>query len=396
MNLHEFQSRDILAKHNVSIPVGYVASTVEGAVDAAKKINAETGRSSYVIKAQVHSGGRGKAGGVKFGTTFEEVKEHADAILGMTLVTNQTGPEGKLVRKVLITEQVYEKGPEELQELYFGILLDRNTGQNVIMYSPEGGMDIEEVSEKHPEKIFTEHIDPTVGLTGFQLRNIAFNLGFKGDTFKQMMAFTKNIYAAYEHSDASMVEINPLIKSSHGVIMAVDAKVAIDDNALVRHPDLAELRDIHEEDPAEVEAGEHHMSFVKLSGNVGCMVNGAGLAMATMDAIKLSGGEPANFLDVGGGANAKTVEAGLRIILKDPNVELVFINIFGGIVRCDRVAGGVVEAYKNLGDISVPLVVRLQGTNAEVGAQLIRDSGLQVHAVTTIEEATAKIKEMVG
>lgn len=395
MNLHEYQSKEILAAHNVNIPIGYWVDNADDAVEVAKKIKAQNGSDLFVVKAQVHSGGRGKVGGVKFAKKVEDVRAIADQILGMTLITNQTGPEGKLVRSLLVAAEAYIDGPEKMHEIYFGILLDRQTGKNVIMYSPEGGMDIEEVSEKNPEKIFLEYIDPTVGIRPFQLRNIAFNLGLKGQTFKDMMTFTQNCYNAYLAVDASLVEINPLLKTSHGEILAVDAKISIDDNALVRHPELAALRDVHEEDPAEVEAGEHHMSFVKLSGNVGCMVNGAGLAMATMDAIKLSGGEPANFLDVGGGANAKTVEAGLRIILKDESVKLVFINIFGGIVRCDRVAAGVVEAYKNLGDISVPLVVRLQGTNAELGAELIRASGLKVHAVTNIEEATAKIHEMV-
>ncbi len=395
MNLHEYQSKEILAAHGIKVPVGFTATTPDEAVEAAKKVKEKNGLDLYVVKAMVHSGGRGKAGGVTFPKSLVGVEEEANKMLGMTLVTNQTGPEGKLVRKILVTEQVYLEGPEEAHEIYISILLDRKTGRNVIIYSPEGGMDIEEVAEKHPEKLYTEHIDPAVGVTGFQARNIAFNLNLKGQGYKDMVKFVHNLYAAYIACDASLVEINPLLKTSHNEILAVDAKISIDDNALVRHPELEVLRDVYEEDPAEIAAGEHHMSFVKLTGNVGCMVNGAGLAMATMDAIKLSGGEPANFLDVGGGANAQRVEAGLRIILKDPNVKLVFINIFGGIVRCDRVAGGVVEAYKNLGEIEVPLVVRLQGTNAELGAELIRKSGLKVHAVTNIEEATAKIKEMV-
>lgn len=395
MNLHEYQSKEILAAHGIKVPIGFTATTPDEAVEAAKKIKEKNGLDLYVMKAMVHSGGRGKAGGVKFSKTLLSVREEAEKMLGMTLVTNQTGPEGKLVRKVLLTEDAYLDGPEKPHEIYISILLDRKSGRNVIIYSPEGGMDIEEVAEKHPEKLYTEFIDPAIGVAGFQARNIAFNLNLKGQGYKDMVKFVLGLYAAYISCDASLVEINPLLKSSNNEILAVDAKISIDDNALVRQPHLEVLRDVHEEDPAEVAAGEHHMSFVKLTGNVGCMVNGAGLAMATMDAIKLSGGEPANFLDVGGGANAQRVEAGLRIILKDPNVKLVFINIFGGIVRCDRVAAGVVEAYKNLGDIGVPLVVRLQGTNAELGAELIRKSGLKVHAVTNIEEATAKIKEMV-
>lgn len=395
MNLHEYQSKDILAAHGIKVPIGFTASTPDEAVEAAKKIKEQNGLDLYVLKAMIHSGGRGKAGGVKFAKSLYSVEQEAEQMLGMTLVTNQTGPEGKLVRKLLITEEAYLDGPEKAHEIYISILLDRKSGRNVIIYSPEGGMDIEEVAEKHPEHLFTEFIDPAVGVTGFQARNIAFNLNLKGQAYKDMVKFVHSLYSAYMSCDASLVEINPLLKTSQNEILAVDAKISIDDNALVRHPELEVLRDVHEEDPAEIAAGEHHMSFVKLTGNVGCMVNGAGLAMATMDAIKLSGGEPANFLDVGGGANAQRVEAGLRIILKDPNVKLVFINIFGGIVRCDRVAGGVVEAYKNLGEIEVPLVVRLQGTNAELGAELIRKSGLKVHAVTNIEEATAKIKEMV-
>jgi succinyl-CoA synthetase beta subunit len=298
------------------------------------------------------------------------------------------------VRKVLIADEVYYDGEYEKQEYYMGILLNRATGKNIIIYSPEGGMDIEEVSEKHPEKLFTETIEPGLGVTDFQARKIAFNLGLTGSAYKEMLKFVKGLYQTYITNDASLVEINPVLRTSDNHILAVDAKISIDDNALYRHPELAEMLDKHEEDPAEMEASEHSLSFVKLDGNVGCMVNGAGLAMATMDAIKLSGGEPANFLDMGGGANAERVEAGLRIILKDPSVKIVLINIFGGIVRCDRVANGVVQAYKNLGDIAVPMVVRLQGTNADEGASIIQESGLKVHGVTTIEEATAKIKEL--
>lgn len=396
MNLHEHDAKRLLVEHGINVPPGYAAETAQEALELAKRIKDETGIGDFVIKALVHSGGRGKAGGVKFASSPEEASQRAEEILGMKLVTKQTGPEGKLVRKVLVAREAYLKGPGSIDEIYMGVLLDRNTGKNIVMYSSEGGMEIEEVAEKTPEKIFVETVEPGVGLTGFQKRNIAFNLGLKGKAFKGMVDFVGKLYQTYIDADASLVEINPLLNDANDDIVAADCKITVDDNALFRHKDLAELFDPHEEDPAEVEAGDLSMSFVKLSGNVGCMVNGAGLAMATMDAIKLSGGEPANFLDVGGGANAQRVEGGLRIILKDENVKLVFINIFGGIVRCDRVAGGVVEAYRNLGDIGVPLVVRLQGTNAEEGAKMIQDSGLKVEAVTTIEDATAKIHEILS
>ncbi|MFC0875105.1 ADP-forming succinate--CoA ligase subunit beta [Saccharicrinis sp. FJH2] len=394
MNLHEYQSKELLARNGVPVQLGYVATSMDEAMDAAQKIESETKGGVWVIKAQVHAGGRGKAGGVKVAFSHDEVKDKASAILGMKIVNNQTGSAGKLVRKILIAEDVYYKGKQDPKEYYMSILLNRATGKNIVLYSPEGGMDIEEVSEKFPEKIFTETVEPGFGLTDFQARKIAFNLGLEGTAVKDMIKFVKGLYQTYVQNDASLVEINPVLRTSDNHIVAVDAKMSIDDNALYRHPDLEAMMDKDEEDPAELEAAEHSLNFVKLDGNVGCMVNGAGLAMATMDAIKLSGGEPANFLDVGGGANAERVEAGLRIILKDPNVKIVLINIFGGIVRCDRVANGVVQAYKNLGDIAVPMVVRLQGTNAEEGAAIIQESGLKVHGVTTIDEATEKIKEL--
>lgn len=380
-----------------------VADTAEGALEAAKSLNASTGTSWYVVKAQIHAGGRGKgkvqqtgSNGVVLAKSLEEVPEKAGAILGGTLVTHQTGPEGKTVNKVLIAQDVYYPGESEVKEFYISILLDRAKGCNVIMASTEGGMDIEEVAENTPEKIIKEWIDPRVGLQGFQARKVAFKLGLQGKAFKEMVKFIYSLYSAYVSSDSSMFEINPVLKTSDDKILAVDAKVNLDDNALMRHPDLLELRDISEEDPAEVEAGKYGLSYVKLDGNVGCMVNGAGLAMATMDIIKLSGGEPANFLDVGGTANAETVEAGFRIILKDPNVKAILINIFGGIVRCDRVAQGVVEAYKKIGNIDIPIIVRLQGTNATEGAQIIDESGLAVHSAILLKDAAAKVQEVLS
>ncbi len=400
MNIHEYQAKGILEKHGVTIQKGIVASTPEEATAAAKKLNEETGTDWFVIKAQIHAGGRGKgkvketgSNGVVLAKSMDEVPTKSKAILGGTLVTHQTGEEGKLVSKVLIAQDVYYPGENEPKEYYVGILLDRAKGCNVIMASTEGGMDIEEVAENTPDKIFKEWIDPRVGLQGFQARKVAFKLGLEGDAFKNMVKFIFSLYKAYDSSDASMFEINPVLKTSDNKILAVDAKVDIDDSALYRQKDLAEMRDISEEDPAEVEAAESGLNYVKLDGNVGCMVNGAGLAMATMDIIKLSGGEPANFLDVGGSANAETVEAGFRIILKDPKVEAILINIFGGIVRCDRVATGVVEAYKNIGDIKVPIIVRLQGTNAEEGAKIIEESGLKVTSAIVLKDAAERVKE---
>ena len=396
MNIHEYQAKNLLKKYGVKIQQGIVANTPESAVEAARELNAETGTEWYVVKAQIHAGGRGKGGGVKLAKSREEVKEISKQILGMQLVTPQTGPEGKKVHKVLIAEDVYYPGEHEPKEFYLSILLDRAKGRNVIMASTEGGMDIEEVASKTPEKIIKEWIDPGIGLQPFQARKVAFALGLEGKAFKEMVKFIQSLYKAYMGSDASQFEINPVLKTSDDKILAVDAKVNLDDNALYRHPDLAELRDISEEEELEVEASKAGLNYVKLDGNVGCMVNGAGLAMATMDIIKLSGGEPANFLDVGGGANAETVEAGFRIILKDPNVKAILINIFGGIVRCDRVANGVVEAYKNIGSIEVPIIVRLQGTNAEEGAKIIQDSGLKVYSAIVLKDAADRVEEVLA
>jgi succinyl-CoA synthetase beta subunit len=394
MNIHEYQAKDILKSYGVRIQEGIVVDTPEKAVEAARQLTEETGTKWYVVKAQIHAGGRGKGGGVKLAKNLEEVREKSKQILGMQLITHQTGPEGKRVNKVLISQDVYYPGPSEPKEYYLSILLDRGTSRNVIMASTEGGMDIEEVAAHTPEKIIKEWIDPRVGLQGFQARKVAFALGLEGDAFKEMVRFIQALYRAYVETDSSMFEINPVLKTSDNKILAVDAKVNLDDNALFRHPNFGELRDITEEDPLEVEAGKSGLNYVKLDGNVGCMVNGAGLAMATMDIIKLSGGEPANFLDVGGGANAQTVEAGFRIILKDPNVKAILINVFGGIVRCDRVANGVVEAYKAIGNINVPIIVRLQGTNAEEGARIIDQSGLKVYSAVLLKDAAEKVREV--
>ncbi len=403
MNIHEYQAKDILKKYGVAVQRGIVADTPDKAVAAAKEIQTETGSKWFVVKSQIHAGGRGKgtvketgSKGVVLAKSVDEVFEKSKAILGGTLVTIQTGAAGKKVNKVLIAEDVYYPGATEPKEYYMSILLDRSTSKPVIMASTEGGMNIEEVAATHPEKIVKEWIDPTIGLQPFQARKIAFSLGLEGNALKEMVKFVNSLYTAYMGLDASMFEINPVLKTSDSKILAVDGKVNLDDNALYRHKDLEELRDISEEDPLEVEAGKSGLNYVKLDGNVGCMVNGAGLAMATMDIIKLSGGDPANFLDVGGGANAETVEAGFRIILKDPNVKAILINIFGGIVRCDRVASGVVEAYKKVGDIPVPIIVRLQGTNAEEGAKIIKESGLKVFSAILLKEAAEKIREVLA
>lgn len=395
MNIHEYQGKSILHSFGVRIQEGFVATTPEKAVEVAKELQKQTGTQFWVVKAQIHAGGRGKGGGVKLAKSLDEVKELAKKMIGMTLVTHQTGPQGKVVHKVLIAQDVYYPGEEEQEEYYMSVLLNRQTGRNTIMYSPEGGMDIETVAEKTPHLIFKEEIDPKVGILPFQARRIAFNLGLSGAAFKDMVRFVMALYKAYDATDSSLFEINPVLKTSDSKILAVDCKVNLDDNALFRHKDYLELRDLAEEDPAEVEAGKHDLNFVKLDGNVGCMVNGAGLAMATMDIIKLSGGDPANFLDVGGTANAETVEAGFNIILKDPNVKAILINIFGGIVRCDRVAQGVVDAYHSVGGVEVPVIVRLQGTNAEEGKKLIDDSGLKVYSAITLQEAANLVKELV-
>lgn len=397
MNLHEYQGKEILSKYGVKVQKGIVASTPEEAVEAAKKLTEETGTEWHVVKAQVHAGGRGKGGGVKLAKNLDELKQHATNIIGMQLVTPQTPPEGKKVHQVLIAEDVYYPGESETEEFYVSVLLDRAKGVNMIMYSTEGGMDIEAVAEETPEKIFTEEIDPAVGLQGFQARKIAFNLGLSGDAFKDGVRFITALYSAYEGIDASLFEINPVLKTSDNQILAVDAKVSLDDSGLYRHKDLVELRDFREEDPTEVEADKAGLNFVKLDGNVGCMVNGAGLAMATMDIIKLSGGNPANFLDVGGTADAERVEKAFRIILRDENVKAILVNIFGGIVRCDRVAQGILDAYKNMGDaIQVPIIVRLQGTNAELAKEMIDNSGLEVLSAITLQDAADRVKEVVA
>ena len=396
MNLHEYQGKEILNSFGVRIQRGMVASTAEEAVAAAKQLNEETGTSWWVVKAQVHAGGRGKGGGVKLAKSLDDVKSIANDILGMHLVTPQTSAEGKLVHQVLIAEDVYYPGKSETSEFYMSVLLNRSTGRNMIMYSTEGGMDIEEVADKTPHLIFTEEIDPKVGLQGFQCRKIAFNLGLSGTAFKEMTKFVSALYAAYDGIDAALFEINPVLKTSDDKILAVDSKVALDGNALYRHKDYAALRDKREEDPTEVEAGEYGLNFVKLDGNVGCMVNGAGLAMATMDIIKQAGGNPANFLDVGGTADAARVEQAFRIIMKDKGVKAILVNIFGGIVRCDRVAQGVVDAYKNIGEINIPIIVRLQGTNAVEAKKLIDESGLKVISAILLQEAADKVKEVLA
>lgn len=394
MKLHEYQAKEVIAKHGVPIQKGKVAFSYEEAVEAARTLyDNPTGKEWYVLKAQIHAGGRGKGGGVKLAKSLDEVRDKSKDMIGMRLVTHQTGPEGKIVRRLLIAQDVFYPGANEPKEYYFSITLDRVVGRLVVIASAEGGMDIEEVAEKHPEKIVKEWIDPVVGLGPFQARKIAFKMGFNGEAFKSAVSLIQKLYQTYLANDCSLLEINPMLKTSDDKVIAVDCKMDIDDNAIFRHPDLAEMRDLHEEDELEVEASSHNLNYINLTGNVGCMVNGAGLAMATMDMIKLSGGEPANFLDVGGGANAQTVEAAFRIILKDPAVKAILVNIFGGIVRCDRVANGIVEAYKNIGDIQVPIIVRLQGTNAIEAAKIIDDSGLKVTSAITLAEAAQKVKD---
>lgn len=395
MNLHEYQAKEILTGYGVQVPYGILAYTPQEARNAATQIEDKTGSKLWVIKAQVHAGGRGKGGGVKVAKTLDMVEEVAKKIIGMHLVTPQTTSEGKLVRKVLVTQDVYYPGESEPKELYLSILLDRKLGKNAIVFSTEGGMDIEEVAHKTPELIHKEVVEP-VGLQENQIRNIAFKLGLRGESLNNFGKFIRAAYDAYLKLDASLLEINPLLKASDDKIFAVDAKMSIDDNALFRHSNIAAYRDKDEEDSFEVEASESNLNFVKLDGNVGCMVNGAGLAMATMDIIKLSGGEPANFLDVGGGANATTVEAGFRIILKDPNVKAILINVFGGIVRCDRVAQGIVGAYQKIGAIDVPVIVRLQGTNAVEGKKILDESGLKVLSAISLLDAAKLVKDAVG
>jgi succinyl-CoA synthetase beta subunit len=401
MDIHEYQAKEILKSYGVAVQNGFVAETPEQAKQAAEKVRSEYNSDWCVVKAQIHAGGRGKGKvkgseqrGVQVAKSPEMAEEIAQNLLGGTLVTIQTGESGKLVNKVLVAQDVFYPGPNEPKEYYMSVLLDRATKQNVIIYTTEGGMDIEEVAEHSPEKIFKEWVHPATGLQPFQARKIAFNLGLEGTAFKEMVKFVTALYRAYDETDSAMFEINPVLKTSDDKIIAVDAKVSLDENALFRHKDFLELRDLAEEDPTEVEAGKYNLNYVKLDGNVGCMVNGAGLAMATMDIIKLSGGEPANFLDVGGTANAETVEAGFRIIMSDPNVKAILINIFGGIVRCDRVANGVVEAYKKIGDIQIPIIVRLQGTNAEEAKRVIDESGLKVHSAIVLKEAAALVEKV--
>ena len=396
MNLHEYQGKEILSSFGVRIQRGIVAQNANEAVAAAKQLTAETGTGWHVIKAQIHAGGRGKGGGVKLAKNLQEVEDIAGKIIGMNLITPQTSKEGKKVHQVLVAEDVYYPGASETSEFYMSVLLNRGTGRNMIMYSTEGGMDIETVAEETPHLIFTEEIDPSVGLMPFQARRIAFNLGLSGNAFKEMTKFVASLYTAYVKSDASLFEINPVLKTSDDKIMAVDAKVTIDDNALFRHKDYMDLRDIREENAIEVEAKAAGLNYVDLDGNVGCMVNGAGLAMGTMDLIKQAGGEPANFLDVGGTADAARVEAAFKIILKDPAVKAILINIFGGIVRCDRVAQGVIDAYKNMGTINVPIIVRLQGTNADIAKELIDNSGLDVMSATEFQEAADKVQAVLS
>jgi succinyl-CoA synthetase beta subunit len=404
MNLHEYQAKELLKRYNVPTQEGLAVSNIDEAVNAYKKISVDTGSKFVVMKAQIHAGGRGKGrmievpdqSGVQVVKSAEDVERVAKNVLGNTLVTVQTGPAGKKVSKMLVAQDMYYDGPSDRKEFYLSVLLDRAKKQNVIMYSTEGGMDIETVAHDTPDKIYREWVQPGFPLQGFQARKIAFNLGLSGAAFKNMVKFVTNIYDAYVGLDCAMLEINPLFKSADDKILAVDCKMSLDDNALMRHPDIADMRDKTEEDPTEVEAGEFNLNYVKLDGNVGCMVNGAGLAMATMDMIKLAGGEPANFLDVGGTANAQTVEAGFRIIMKDPNVKAILVNIFGGIVRCDRVAAGVIEAYNKMGNITIPIIVRLQGTNAEQAKELIVNSGLKVESAILLSEAAQLVQNAIN
>jgi succinyl-CoA synthetase beta subunit len=403
MNIHEYQGKSILESFGVAIQQGRVASSPEEAVAQAKELNKATGTEWFVVKAQIHAGGRGKgtvtetgSHGVVIAKGIDFVAEKAKGILGGHLVTAQTSEKGKMVNKVLIAQDVYYPGASEPNEFYMSVLLDRSSGSVVIMYSTEGGMNIEEVAEKTPHLIHKEVIDPAVGLMPFQARRVAFNLGLSGQAFKEMTKFVTALFKAYQGCDATLFEINPVLKTSDDKIIAVDAKVSLDGNALYRHPDYLAMRDKSEEDPAEVEADEVGLNYVKLEGNVGCMVNGAGLAMATMDIIQLSGGKPANFLDVGGTADAKRVETAFRMILKDSSVKCILVNIFGGIVRCDRVAQGVVDAYNNIGDIKVPIIVRLQGTNAEEAKKLIDESGLKVHSAVMLQEAADLVKKLLA
>lgn len=385
MKIHEYQGKEILKKYGVPVPQGGVAFSVDEAVAVAQKL----GGSVWVVKAQIHAGGRGKGGGVKVAKSINEVRQYASQILGMQLVTHQTGPEGKIVKRLLI-----EQGISIAKELYVGITLDRARSQNVVMASTEGGVEIEKVAAEMPEKILKEAVSPTIGFREFQARKLAFGLGLSGDALKNAVKFLIALYKAYEESDASLAEINPLVITTDGQVIALDAKMNFDDNALFRHPDIEAMRDLNEEDPLEIEASKSNLNYIKLDGNVGCMVNGAGLAMGTMDIIKLAGGEPANFLDVGGGANVETVSNGFRIILSDKNVKAILINIFGGIVRCDRVANGVVQAAKNV-DVHIPVVVRLEGTNAKEAREILAYSGLDFAVAGSLQEAAEKVTQAI-
>ena len=380
MKVHEYQAKELFRQYGIPVPRGKVAETPE----EAKKIAEELGGNLFVVKAQVHAGGRGKAGGVKLAKSPDEVYEVAKKMIGMKLVTHQTGPEGKLVRKVLV-----EEGLNIEKEFYLGMVIDRQTECPVMMASAEGGVEIEEVAKKSPEKILKAFIDPALGMMPFYARQLAFGLGFTGDTLKKAIKFMTSLYKLFIEKDASLAEINPLVLTKEGDLIALDAKINFDDNALYRHPEIAELRDIHEENPLEVEASKYDLNYIKLDGNIGCMVNGAGLAMATMDIIKLYGGEPANFLDVGGAANAERVKNAFRILLSDPNVKAVFINIFGGIVRCDRVAEGVTKAAKEL-EVKVPMVVRLEGTNKEEAMEILKNSGLSFILAESMADGAEK------
>ncbi|RMG60341.1 MAG: ADP-forming succinate--CoA ligase subunit beta [Deltaproteobacteria bacterium] len=379
MNIHEYQAKEILKRYGVTVPEGKVAFSVDEAVKAAEELGLPV-----VIKAQVHAGGRGKAGGVKLAKTMDEVKEYAGQIIGMTLVTHQTGPQGKLVRKVLV-----EKATDIKRELYVGIVIDRAVSRVVVMASSEGGMEIEEVAAKFPEKILKEHVDPAVGMMPFQARKLAFGLGMEGKQVNKAVKFILGLYRAFVETDCSLAEINPLVITGDDDVLALDAKMNFDSNGLFRHPDILEMRDVDEEDPMEYEASKYDLSYISLDGNIGCMVNGAGLAMATMDMIKLHGGEPANFLDVGGGASTDQVRNAFRLILADPKVKAILVNIFGGIMKCDVIAEGVVQAAKDV-ELSVPLVVRLEGTNVERGRQILNESGLNIISASDMRDAAEK------
>ena len=397
MNLHEYQAKEILNSFGVRIQRGYVAASAEEAVNKANQLHEETGTDFYVIKAQVHAGGRGKGGGVKLAKSIDEVLSISNQIIGMNLITPQTSKEGKKVHQVLVAEDVYYPGPSETEEFYVSVLLNRANARNMIMYSTEGGVDIETVAEKTPHLIHTLDVDPKIGLTDENATEVATKLKLSGDAHVEMTSFIKALYKAYSESDASLFEINPVLKTADNKVLAVDAKVTIDDNALFRHKDYLELRDIREENPIEVEAKEAGLNYVDLDGNVGCMVNGAGLAMATMDLIKQAGGEPANFLDVGGTADSERVEKAFKIILRDSKVKAILINIFGGIVRCDRVANGVVDAYSKMKDeISIPIIVRLEGTNSDLAKKIIDTSGFNFHSAIEFKEAADKVQRVLG